>query len=81
MANGNLYTTQEAVNVLTTLGVNAGAVSLFTIAYDYIKATYPNVTTEVYTTRIGGAAGSIQQTVTLVYTDSTKSNLDSVTRA
>lgn len=81
MSNPNLLTIQEAVNVLTELGINAGSVSLFTIPYDYVKVTYPNSTSEAYTTRLGGSGGSIQQVVTLVYTDSTKESLDSVTRA
>lgn len=50
------------------------------IEWDYVKVTYPLATTEVYTFRQGGSGGTVQATVTVVYTDSTKVNLDEVTR-
>jgi len=40
--------------------------------YDAGTVLYPNTTTEVYQFRQGGMAGTIVQTVTLVYTDDTK---------
>jgi len=43
--------------------------------YDAGTVLYPNTTTEVYQFRTGGMAGTIVQTVTLVYTDNTKANL------
>jgi hypothetical protein len=51
------------------------------ITYDYIGATYPSATTEVYTYRLGGSLGTVQATVTVVYTSSSKDTLLSVTRA
>lgn len=48
--------------------------------YDHVKTTYPNATTEVYTFRQGGAAGLVVSIVTIVYTDSTKEDLDTVDR-
>lgn len=54
--------------------------SIYTLPYDYVAATYPNSTTEVYATYVGGSGGSLQQTVTVVYTDSTKANILNVTR-
>lgn len=48
--------------------------------YDYIGATYPSGTTEVYTYKYGGSGGTLVATVTVVYTDSTKANISSVTR-
>ena len=59
----------------------SGSTSIYTIPFDYVGVTYPNATTEVYTTRIGGSGGSIQEVITVVYTDSTKANLLSVARA
>lgn len=51
------------------------------LSFDYVAATYPVNTTEVYTYKRGGAAGTIVATVTLVYTTSSKHTLVSVTRA
>lgn len=49
----------------TTLG-------LFTLPYDAITATYPSATQEVYSSRTGGVAGTVVQTVTINYVDGTK---------
>lgn len=49
--------------------------------YDYIKVTYPDGVTEVYTFKIGGSGGSTVGTITLVYTDSTKANLDTAIKS
>lgn len=52
--------------------------TLVKVAYDYIAATYPSGTQEVYTFKTGGSGGSTVATVTVNYTDSTKSTLDNV---
>lgn len=51
--------------------------ALVTLPYDAGTVTYPDPVTEVYAFRLGGVGGVIQQTVTLVYTDSTKADLSS----
>ena len=48
--------------------------------FDYVSAAYPDTVTEVYTFKTGGAAGTTVATVTIVYTDSTKANLSTVTK-
>jgi len=48
--------------------------------YDYISAAYPNATTEVYTFNVGGSGGITVNTITVVYTDSTKSFISNVTK-
>jgi len=48
--------------------------------YDYVAITYPDGTTEVYTFKSGGASGDTVATVTLVYTDTSKDNLSTVTK-
>ena len=48
--------------------------------YDYIAVTYPLGTTEVYTFKTGGAGGTTVATITVVYTDATKTDLSSVTK-
>lgn len=53
-------------------------IQLFTKSYDSITVTYPSGTQEVYTSRVGGVSGTVQQTVTVNYTDSTKANLSNV---
>jgi hypothetical protein len=47
------------------------------VNYDQIIATYPNPVTEVYTYQLAAVTVA---TVTVVYTDSTKANLSTVTR-
>jgi len=57
------------------------AIGGFTIGeYDYISVAYPNTTTEVYTFKTGGSGGTTVATITVVYSDSTKEALTSVTK-
>lgn len=63
---GNLKTIQEN--------------SLIQVEYDYVSVTYPTTTSEVYTHKTGGSGGATVSTVTVVYTDTTKENISSVTR-
>lgn len=60
--------------------VNAGNL-LEGIVFDYIGASYPTSTSEVFTYKIGGSGGTTQATITVVYTDATKEFISSVTRA
>ena len=46
-------------------------------AYDYFSGAH-TATTSVYTYRIGGASGGIVGTVTIVYVDSSKSEIQSL---
>ena len=55
--------------------------TLITDSFDYIGATYPDTETEVYTYKSGGSGGTIVGTITVVYTDSTKAVLLSVTKS
>ena len=72
--NEFLYSRDHALNVNM---VEGGSVSLFTLPYDEIQATYPTATTEVYESYLGGV---LQQTVTVTYTDSSKDYIDNVVR-
>lgn len=45
---------------------------------DAITASYPDTVTEVYEYRQGGIAGTVLQTVTVVYTNASKSFIDNV---
>jgi hypothetical protein len=63
---GNLKTIQEN--------------NLIQVEYDYVGVTYPTTTSEVYTHKTGGSGGTTVSTVTVVYTDTTKENISSVTR-
>lgn len=49
--------------------------------YDYVGIAYPNGTTEVWTFKVGGSGGTTVGTLTLVYVDSTKNQLSSVTKS
>lgn len=47
---------------------------------DACQVSYPNATTEVYEFYTGGLAGTLLQTNTVVYTDSTKNFIDNVVK-
>lgn len=47
--------------------------------YNYVDVQQTNSTTETYVFKLGGSGGTIVQTIVLVYTDSTKANIDTVT--
>ncbi len=47
--------------------------------YDYIKNT-PTTTSDSYVFRYGGAVGTVVAQVDIVYTDTTKATIDTVTR-
>lgn len=55
--------------------INTRSQQLFTLPFDAITATYPSSTQEVYKSRIGGISGTVQQTATVNYVDSTKAQL------
>lgn len=74
-------------NNSNTLNINSdgsintiSSVGLFTEPYDSITATYPIATQEVYKSRVGGISGTVQQTVTVNYTDSSKNFILNVAR-
>lgn len=82
---GNLI--NDANNIITSsesegkISLDVTSVnSLVSERYDYIGVTYPTGTSEVYTFRYGGVAGTIVATVTVVYTTATKELLSSVTK-
>lgn len=52
---------------------------LVNVAYDYIAASYPTDTQEVYTFKSGGSGGTTVKTVTVDYVDSSKAQLSAVT--
>jgi hypothetical protein len=53
-------------------------VQLFNKPYDFLMATYPSSTVEVYSTKIGGPSGTDLQRATVTYIDATKENLYTV---
>lgn len=55
-------------------------VQIFTKPFDSITATYPSTTQEVYQSRVGGIGGTVQETVTVNYTDITKNLILNVAR-
>jgi len=54
--------------------------SLIPQEYDYIAATYPSTSTEVYTYKTGGVGGTTVAIITVVYTSDTKQVITSVAR-
>lgn len=59
--------------------INNGSL-LAGIAWDYVSATYPLTTTEVYEFKTGGSGGTTVATITIVYTTAAKTDLSTVTR-
>lgn len=51
------------------------------LVFDYIEATYPTTSSEVYTYKNGGSGGTTVATITITYTDSTKGTLSSVEKS
>lgn len=84
------YTNQSAIYTDPILGehlmgiagnVNASITSgLVMPIYDYVSIEYYNTTTEIYSFKTGGASGVVVSTITLVYTNATKSQLSTVTK-
>ena len=48
--------------------------------YDYVALTISPATTETYVFKTNGASGTTVATITIVYTDSTRSDISTVTR-
>jgi hypothetical protein len=75
---GNKYTKSNPFPVDATITVDS--VQLFTLPYDSIQASYPTTVQEVYMSYLGGLSGTLQQTVTVNYTDTTKNYITTVLR-
>ena len=58
---------------------NAGSL-LSDVNFDTIIVTYPDAITEIAQYKIGGVTGELSATVTTVYVDSTKQQINSVVR-
>lgn len=48
--------------------------------YDYVSLAISPATTETYTFKKGGASGDVVATVTIVYVDSSRATISSVTK-
>lgn len=71
---GSYNESQEALQV-TNLG------SLVPESFDFISASYPSATQEVYTYKTGGSGGTTVATVTINYVDATKEQIVDITRS
>ena len=49
-------------------------------SYDYVSMAISPSTTETYTFKSGGASGTVTNTVVIVYTDSTRADISTVTK-
>lgn len=67
--------------VFSSLAKSSKPQGLSLPSYDFVALTIPVNTTEVYTFRSGGATGGIVCIVSLVYTDSSRTTLSTVTRS
>ena len=61
--------------------INVNSLTQFTIReFDAIAISYPDVVTEVYAYKTGGISGSTVATITVIYSDSTKNQINSVVK-
>lgn len=72
---------QVAIAVTGASGGSLTAGSFWTLDYDTVTVAYPDTVTDVFSSRVGGAGGSVQEVVTIIYVDSTKEELVSVVRS
>jgi hypothetical protein len=77
VASGPLATEEKQDEMILLL---ENTVGMEIPAYNYIGVSYPNAVTEVYTYKTGGSGGTTVATITVVYSDSTKEVLTSVTK-
>lgn len=61
------------VDAISSIPASASGSILSGIIWDYVAASYPTATQEIYEFRSGGSLGTIVSTVTLNYVDSSKS--------
>lgn len=84
-ANNQLETRDNDANtsltaINNTLGPGFLGTLLQGIQYNHITATYPDPVTEVYQYRQGGAGGTLNATITVVYTAANKKLVSTVER-
>lgn len=71
--------TKTPMDVAVVGGVSLSSSALIAgTDYDYIDIQQTSSTVETFVFKLGGSGGSTIQTITVTYTDSTKSDLDSV---
>jgi hypothetical protein len=77
-----LVAVNPVTNAIITEGTTIVNNSLIIKAFDYIAATYPTTSSEVYTYKTGGSGGTTVGTITVVYSDAvTKAIITSVTKS
>lgn len=84
--NEYLYSTNHALNVaITGSSPSSSIVGIDPIGqsgtpYDTVVYTNTSTTVDTYTYRSGGVGGSVTATVTITYTDVTKSQVSTIVR-
>jgi hypothetical protein len=68
----------DSEGAILTSVVSGGA--LVTEAFDYVSVEQTDLATETYTFKIGGAGGTVVNTVAVEYTDAGRTLLKSVTK-
>jgi hypothetical protein len=75
---GQFFSKDNPIPVDADVTVNS--VALFTLPYDSIQASYPTTTQSVFQSYLGGLSGTLQQTVTVNFTDATQNFISTVLR-
>lgn len=69
----------QRVKVIGTITAGSGGL-LDGVVFDTIVASYPSVTVEVYEYKLGGVSGTLNATVTVTYTNSSKEVVSTVVK-
>jgi hypothetical protein len=82
-AEFGVYLTVLGVKSTSGSGSSGSAIEdiSFQLPYNAVTGTFPNQTTEIYKSYLGGLSGTLQETITVIYTDATKADLASAVRA
>lgn len=78
---GDASAANQVAGNATLTSINAKLVFFPPATTDAITATYPDAVTEVFRYRTGGVSGTILQTITVIYTDSSKVSVSSVVKS
>lgn len=74
------FTELSSGEVARRVLISGGNGFLSDVEFDYIAATYPSSTQEVYTYKAGGSGGTTVATITVNYTDANKTSISSVAK-
>ena len=79
VSDGGSPEVAQRVAIIGSITTGSGGL-LDGVVFDSIVASYPDSVTEVYEYKLGGVSGTLNATVTVIYTNSTKEFITSVVK-